>query len=72
MTTLKMTLTMRGKPSERDMFDPYIDGYAARTSCVPRSSNPYRDCDAARLWDDGWLESEAELTYGKPCTAVRP
>jgi ribosome modulation factor len=62
------TLTKRGKPSERDMFDPFIEGYDAGKTRVPRSSNPYRDCDAARLWDDGWLEAEVQ---GTRCKSAR-
>jgi ribosome modulation factor len=46
--------------NRRDLFDPYIEGYDAARAGVLCSANPYQDCDAAQLWDQGWGEGATD------------
>jgi ribosome modulation factor len=56
----------------RRVFDPWIEGYDARTACHARSCNPYdRDTHARRLWDDGWFDAHEALAKAKIAKRLR-
>jgi ribosome modulation factor len=56
---LSLNRTETPKRRRRDN-DPWIEGYDARLALLARSANPYRGADWRRLWDNGWMEAQAD------------
>jgi ribosome modulation factor len=49
----------------RDLFDPWMDGHEARQAGLARSANPYRGADSRQLWDDGWMDAQAQTAISQ-------